>query len=141
MDVHAYRSAFLTDPQPEPRFAFGGSGGAVLYFRDYDDAVAYYTAVLGDPAYIEGPGTRGWRIGPAWLTLLAGGTGKPENTEITLRMDEPAEAERLQAAFIDAGGTGAEPSDQLMYDPIRACPVTDPFGTQILVYALRDTAG
>lgn len=32
-----------------------------------------------------------------------------------------------------AGGNGCEPSDQLMYEPIRCCPVVDPFGTKIVV--------
>ncbi|MCB8953671.1 MAG: hypothetical protein H6650_16825 [Ardenticatenales bacterium] len=41
--------------------------------------------------------------------------------------------EPLQTAFFAAGGAGIAPSDQLMYEPIRACPVTDPFGTNILI--------
>jgi hypothetical protein len=48
-------------------------------------------------------------------------------------MKTPAEAERLQAAFIKAGGSGEPPSDELMYEPIRFCAVQDPFGTSILV--------
>ena len=50
-------------------------------------------------------------------------------------MQSPAEADRLHAAFIAAGATGPAPSDQLMYEPVRFCPVIDPFGTEILVYA------
>ena len=50
-------------------------------------------------------------------------------------MKTPKEAERLQAAFIEAGGTGPGPSDQLIYEPIRSCPVRDPFGTDILIAA------
>jgi hypothetical protein len=48
-------------------------------------------------------------------------------------MQTPAEAERLQAAFIKAGASGKAPSDQMMYEPIRFCPVQDPFGTSILI--------
>jgi hypothetical protein len=140
MDFEEYRRAYFVDPPPEPRFRFDGVRGATLYFSDYEEAVAYYTEVLGAPEYVEGAGTRGWRVGDSWLTLLAGGDGAPRNTEIGIVVDSPAEAEALQAAFVAAGGTGAEPSDQLMYRPIRACPVTDPFGTEILIHA-PSTAG
>ena len=55
--------------------------------------------------------------------------------EITLPVDTPEEAERLQKAFIDAGGTGPPPSDELMYEPVRFCPVCDPLGTNLLIIA------
>ncbi len=138
MDLEEYRKAFVVDPAPEPRFGFSGFGGVTIFFTDYEAAVAYYSGVLGPPGYVEGTGTRAWRIGPTWLTLLAGGDGAPRNTEVMLLMDSPAEAERLQAAFVAAGGSGDEPSDQLMFHPVRYCPVTDPFGTQIVVFAIRD---
>jgi hypothetical protein len=53
--------------------------------------------------------------------------------EITLSMLAPQQAKKLHQAFIDAGGQGESPSDQLMYQPIRYCPATDPFGTRILI--------
>ena len=96
-------------------------------------AVDYYAKVLGPPAYAEGTGTRGWQIGAGWLTLLRGSRGNPTNVEITFDMETPTQAEKLQQAFIDAGGKGTPPSNQLMYVPIRACPIVDPFGTEILV--------
>ena len=37
--------------------------------------------------------------------------------------------------MIEAGGRGEPPSDQLMYDPIRCCAVTDPHGTSWVLYA------
>jgi hypothetical protein len=135
MDYEAYQRLHFTNPEPEPRFGFQSVHGATLYFADYDAAVRYYTEVLGEPAYVEGAGTRGWRIGGSWLTLLAGGDGAPSNTEIGFAVESAAEAERLQASFIAAGGTGSEPTDALMYRPVRACPITDPFGTSLLVYA------
>jgi len=137
VDYSEYVATNFVEPAPEPRFDFAGVGGAVLYFADYDAAVAYYTEVLGPPEYVEGPATRGWRIGPHWLTLLAGGSGSPSNTEVAFELATPAEAERLQQAFVAAGATGADPSDALMYTPVRACPVTDPFGTEIMVYGRR----
>jgi hypothetical protein len=133
MDYETYRANFLVDPAPEQRFAFEGGVWATLYFEDYEAAIRYYTQVLGPPSYVEGEGTRGWRIGSAWLTLLQGKAGNPENIELNFVMDSPAEAERLQAAFVEAGGTGSQPSDQLMYVPVRMCPVVDPFGTEIIV--------
>ncbi len=135
MDYDSYRAAHFVDPEPEPRFRFAGIHGATLFFTDFQAAVDYYRSVLGEPVYVEGHGTRGWRIGPTWLTLLAGGHGAPENAEVPIVMASPSEAERLQAAFIAAGGTGPHPSDQLMYRPVRSCPVTDPFGTELLIYA------
>jgi hypothetical protein len=101
--------------------------------------VGFYSQVFGPPAYVEGAGTRGWRLGNTWLTLLQG-EGRPQEIEVTLVMDSPAEAEALQAAFIAAGGQGQPPSDQLMYAPIRYCPVTDPFGVPWLLVAALEPA-
>jgi hypothetical protein len=133
MDYDSYREKFFTQPIPQPRFAYTGLHGLTLYFSDYPAAVAYYQRVLGPPAYVEGDDTHGWQIGQTWLTLLKGIAGNPTNLEIMIVMQTPIEAERLQAAFIDAGGWGDAPSDQLMYEPVRSCPVKDPFGTHILI--------
>ena len=135
MDYDAYVKANFQQPQPEPRFQFTGSFTVTLYFADYERAVAYYTAVLGPPAYVEGTGTRGWPIGEGWLTLLKGGNGRPQNMELSLMMSTPAAAEALQSAFIAAGGKGPQPEDTLMYWPVRVCPVTDPFGMEILIFS------
>ncbi|HLF80936.1 MAG TPA: hypothetical protein VI410_04140 [Anaerolineales bacterium] len=67
------------------------------------------------------------------MTLLQGEKGSPRNTEVTFVMQTPEQADRLQAAFIAAGGAGPEPTDTLMYEPVRYCPVRDPFGTDLLV--------
>lgn len=128
MDYEAYQSAYFVQPPPAPRFQFRGAFGVTLYFAAYETAVAFYTDVLGPPAYVEGAGTRGWRIGDGWLTLLAGENGRPQNVEITLLMATPAEAERLQQAFVTGGGSGSAPVDTLMYEPIRYCAAQDPFG-------------
>lgn len=136
MDYETYRKAYFADPTPQPRYNFSGTFGVTLFFEDYELAVAYYQEVLGPPAYIEGPGTRGWQIGTGWLTLLQGKSGNPRNVEFTLQVDTPQEAERLQGAFIAAGGIGPDPSDVFMYEPIRACPVCDPFGTDIMIISL-----
>lgn len=133
MDYESYKKAYFIDPQPEPRFDFIGLHGVALYFNDYKAAVEYYTAVLGPPAYVEGKSTRGWQIGNIWLTLFPAEAGNPQNAEVHFLLSSPEEAERLQRAFIEAGGKGESPSDQLMYEPLRYCPVRDPFGTSILV--------
>jgi hypothetical protein len=112
MDYDDYRERFFASPQPEMRFAFVGLHGLTLYFANYREAVAYYQDVLGPPAYAEGDDTRGWRIGDTWLTLLQGKSGTPQNVEAMIVMQTPAEAERLQAAFVEAGGLGDPPSDQ-----------------------------
>lgn len=136
MDYDAYRLKYFVDPPPEEKFKFVGIHGATLFFEDYQAAIQYYQAVLGPPAYVEGGGTRGWRVGNTWLTLLQGEAGSPENVEVHIITQDPLEAERLQRSFIEAGGTGPTPSDELMYEPIRYCPVNDPFGTSLLIYSL-----
>lgn len=141
MDYEAYRSAYFAEPAPAPRYRFSGSFGVTLYFEDYEAAVAYYEEVLGPPAYVEGEGTRGWPIGAGWLTLLFGRSGNPRNVEVTFQMEDQEEAEQLQRAFIAAGGEGPAPSDQLMYRPVRSCPVRDPFGTELLIVAPLDGDG
>lgn len=133
MDHAHYREKFFVDPPPESRFEFRGLHGATVYFSDYEAAVNYYTRVLGPPAYVEGEGTCGWQLGNTWLTLLKGKSGNPQNVELNIVMQTPQEADRLHAAFIEAGGAGEPPSDQLMYEPVRYCYVQDPFGTDILV--------
>ena len=133
MNFKEYQKAYFTDPIPEPGFRFSGAFGITLFFEEFNSAVDYYQQILGPPAYVEGEGTRGWQVGSGWLTLLRGKSGNPRNVEVTLQMDTPQEAERLQRAFIAAGGEGPAPSDQLMYVPIRSCPVIDPLGTEILI--------
>ena len=135
MDYAAYRMAYFTDPAPKPRFAYSGVFDVALYFESYDEALAFYSRVLGPPAYVEGENTHGWRIGGSWLTLFPAKQGHPNNVEITLVMASPAEAERLQQAFVEAGGAGEEPFDDVMYEPLRFCPVIDPFGTKLLIVA------
>ncbi len=133
MDYESYKQAYFSNPIPRPKFDFIGLYGFALYINDYKAAVNYYTSVLGPPAYIEGANTHGWQIGNTWLTLFPSKTGNPQNTEIHFLMNSPQEAERLQSAFITAGGKADVPSDQLMYEPLRFCSVQDPFGTSILI--------
>jgi hypothetical protein len=133
MNFDAYRKAYFIDPPPEPRFRFTGSFGATLYFEDFHAAVAFYERVLGPPSYVEGKATRGWPIGSGWLTLLQGRHGNPQNVEITLELETGEEAEALQQDFLAAGAAGPAPSDQLMYRPVRSCPVVDPFGLEIMI--------
>ena len=106
MDYAAYRKAYFVDPAPELRFAFLGVFDIALHYDRYDEALVFYNRVLGPPAYVEGDSTHGWRIGGSWLTLFPARQGNPGNLELTLVMASPAEAERLQEAFIEAGGTG-----------------------------------
>ncbi len=136
MDFESYKKAYFIDPPPTARYDFQRSIGITFYFEQFDSAVRYYTEVLGPPAYVEGKATRGWRLGNGWLTLLRGKADGPRNVEVTFVMASPAEAEKLQQAFIIAGGKGTPPTDELMYEPVRFCPVVDPFGTELLVISL-----
>ena len=138
MDYEDYREKFFTRPAPEQRYEFRGLHGTTLYFEEYEAAVTFYSRVFGEPAYVEGESTRGWQLGNTWLTLLRGERGNPQNMEMNIVMQTPGEADRLQAAFIDAGGIGEAPSDELMYEPVRFCSVRDPFGTHILIICPLD---
>lgn len=138
MDFDTYRNAFFVQPAPRQRFEFKSAFGATVYFESFEEAVAFYGSVLGPPAYVEGDGTRGWPIGNGWLTLLKGEQGNPKNVEITLELETSSQAEALQADFVASGATGQAPSDQLMYRPVRCCPVTDPFGLHLMIIAPLD---
>lgn len=135
MDYDAYREKYFTTPAPQARFAFAGLHGLTLFFAEYEAAVAYYQRVLGSPAYVEGASTRGWRLGNTWLTLLRGKNGSPQNIEMMVVMETPEEVDRLQAAFLEAGGEADPPTDVLMYEPVHSCSVRDPFGTNILIFS------
>ena len=133
MDYDSYKAEYFVDPAPEPRFEVA-TRGTTLFYEDYEQAVAFYSEVLGPPGYIEGNGTRSWILGGTWLTLLQGRSGNPTNVEVPFVTATPDEADRLQAAFKAAGGTGPEPIDTIMGSPVRYCPVTDPLGVDLLVY-------
>lgn len=134
MEYDEYRRKYLVDPPPSPRFDFAGVRGLALFYEDYEQAVGFYSEVLGPPVYVEGDSTKSWQVGDTWLTLLRGKNGNPLNVEVPLITATPAEADRLQAAFIAAGGTGPDPFNTLMGEPVRYCPVTDPLGVELLVY-------
>lgn len=118
MDYEAYRKAYFADPMPQTRFGFSGTFGVTLYIEDFDSALSYYQQVLGPPAYVEGPGTRGWQIGSGWLTLLQGKSGNPHNVEITLQVETPQEAGKLQ-------GPSSQPAEKAQ--PLRMYSCTSPF--------------
>jgi hypothetical protein len=135
MDFDSYYQAYYIQPQPHPRFKYTGNFGITLFYEAFDQAEAFYEAVLGPAGYQEGDHTRGWKIGMGWLTLLKGNKGNPTNVELAFELETPEEAETMQRDFIQAGGSGPAPSDQLMYIPVRSCPVTDPFGVDIMIFA------
>ncbi|MFN2194754.1 MAG: VOC family protein [Anaerolineales bacterium] len=137
MDYETYRQKFFVSPPPKAQFEMSGLYGTTLFYQDYEPALAFYRQVFGPPAYVEGDSTHGWQIGDTWLTLLRGRQGNPVNVELSLVMPSAQEAERLQQAFIAAGGAGPAPSNALMYAPIRACPVTDPFGVTWMIFSRR----
>jgi hypothetical protein len=138
LDFAAYERAFFTMPPPPPRFRFQRISGVAIEVEDLERAQAFYAQVLGPPAYVESD-ARGWRIGQTWLTLLPG-ERRAASVSFSIEVETPQEADRLQRAFADAGATIRPASDQLMYRPIRMCPVVDPFGTDILVISPLPTA-
>ena len=81
MDYEAYRKAYFVDPAPKARYEFGEPFGFTLFFQEYEEAVAFYSAVFGPPAYVEGDSTRGWKLGAIWLTLLRASQDNPTGAE------------------------------------------------------------
>ena len=140
MDYEEYRRKYIVDPPPRPRFELKGVRGLALFYEDYQQAVDYYREVLGDPIYVEGTGTKSWAVGDTWLTLLRGKHGNPRNVEVPFVTTTPQEADRLQRAFVAAGGSGPEPFNTLMGVPVRYCPVTDPLGVELLIYCPLPTS-
>jgi hypothetical protein len=133
MDYQAYRKAFFVEPIPQLSHQIEDVFGLTLFFAEYEEAAAFYSKVLGSPQYVEGENTKGWELGRTWLTLLRAVDGNPRNAEIQLTMANEEEADELQAAFTEAGGIGEEPAEVLMYEPVRIYPISDPFGTDILL--------
>jgi uncharacterized glyoxalase superfamily protein PhnB len=112
-----------------------------LYYEDLEEAIAFYSRVLGPPTDVEeGAGYHGWRMGSTWLTLFASEVGtrpgqNPGNTEFAIQVAEPAQVDSLYQALVDAGATpGWAPEDTRMYVPMRYGYVEDPFGVRIDVY-------
>ena len=128
MDYADYVRSFFRDPMPAERFSTRGVIGATLYYEDYAAALEFVTKVFGDPIYKEGENTHGWHLGLSWLTLFPGKSGNPTNVEVPIYMKSAEELDKLYAAFIAAGATGAAPQNTLMYEPVRMAILTDPFG-------------
>jgi len=109
--------------------------GIDMYLHDWAKAVAFYTHLLGKPRYQEGPDIHGWELGTTWLTIFPD-YGNPDRTQsFTICMPTVKQAESLQKKCENLGAKIRPPSNQLMYKPIRHCPVTDPFGNEVLITA------
>lgn len=128
MDYEEYRRKYFIDPPPQERYEAQGILGATLYYQDYQAALDFVRQVFGNPVYVEGEFTHGWRIGRSWLTVFPAKKGIPTNVDIPLYLQSAGEVDRLYAAFIEAGAIGEEPQNTLMYEPVRMAIVTDPFG-------------
>lgn len=128
MNYEEYRRKYFVDPAPQERFDAEGILGATLYYQDYQAALDFIRQIFGDPVYVEGENTHGWRIGRSWLSVFPAKEGGPSNTEIPIYLQSAEEVDRLYKAFLDAGATGEEPQNTLMYEPVRMAIVTDPFG-------------
>ena len=127
--------------QPEGRFHVVGLAYVSLYYKDFDEAVAFYTRVFGAPLKVDDPGViRGWHLGSTWLTLSPskGGTkpdANPCNTEFAIQVSTPEEVDVLLQVLVDGGArSGRAAEDTEMYDPMRFGYVEDPFGVRIDVF-------
>lgn len=127
-ELQDYKSKYFINPGHVPRFNFHGIRGAALYYQDYPGALAFFRKVFGEPGYVEGEFTHGWRIGDTWLTVFPAGEGAPQNVEVMLYLKTPEEVDRLYDTMLEAGAQGEQPVDSLMYTRVRMAVVQDPFG-------------
>jgi catechol 2,3-dioxygenase-like lactoylglutathione lyase family enzyme len=113
-----------------------------LYFKELDEAVAFYSSVLGAPTEThEGDEGNyiGWEIGDTWLTFFAG-KHNPRSTEFAIQVSSADLVDELYDAFLESGATTCRaPSDTWMYRRMRFACVKDPFGAIVdLVFHLPD---
>ena len=127
--------------ETEGRFHIVGLAYISLYYRDFREAVAFYTRAFGAPLEVDDPGViRGWHLGSTWLTLFPskGGTkpdANPCNAEFAIQVATPEQVDVLLQVLVDAGATpGWAAEDTEMYDPMRFGYVDDPSGVRIDVY-------
>lgn len=113
-----------------------------FYLRDFNKAVAFYSAVFGPPDADEET-IKGWRLGDTWLTLFPaiGNTSvldrNPRNAEFAIQVESPAQVDALYETLLRAGATSCmKPEDTEMYEPMRFCCVDDPVGIRVDVYSL-----
>src|SRR2546423_647789 len=95
-----------------------------LYFKRLQEAIAFYSQVLGPPASVdESREIYGWRMGETWLTLFSSKSGTdpdsdPRNAEFAIQVSSPEEVDRLHKAFVEAGAESfMMPADTTMYEP------------------------
>ena len=119
-------------------FEIVGLGYITIYPLDLRDAISYYTQVFGPPDRDDPlDDVWGWRLGTTWLTLAPNADGtapgaRPANVEFAIEVTSPAEVDRLFDALVTAGASvGREPTDTVMYRPMRYAYVEDPFGVRI----------
>jgi catechol 2,3-dioxygenase-like lactoylglutathione lyase family enzyme len=111
-----------------------------LYVDDFDAAVAFWTGLLGPPAYSEPEGAGrlvGFRLGDTWLTLFprAGGPhpdSGPRGCEFALKVGAPGDVDGLFARMLALGATAVmAPRDTRMYEAMRFACVDTPHGVRI----------
>jgi len=112
-----------------------------LYYESFEEAIAFYTRVFGEPMNVDSPAAIfGWKLGTTWLTLFPSRDGtrpgvNPCNTEYAIQVATPEEVDALLTALVQAGATpGWSAEDTWMYEPMRYGYVDDPFGVRIDVY-------
>lgn len=125
----------------ETPFRIVGLNYVSFYFEEFEEAIAFYTGVLGPPENADAEGKiYGWRMGSTWLTFFPSVVGthrgsNPRNGEFAIQVSSPAEVDELYRTFLAAGARNCmEPEDTEMYEPMRFCCVDDPFGIRVDIY-------
>ena len=119
-----------------------GAAFPSFYLKDYQEAIEFYTKVLGPPENVDVEGgIHGWRLGNTWLTLFPSSIGSNPDTnvangEFAIQVAAKDDVDRLYQRFLDNGAkTCMPPEDTEMYDPMRFSCVDDPFGIRVDIYA------
>ena len=128
MDYESYRRKYFVRPAPKKKAGIIGQQGISVYIKDYQAAQKYYSKVFGAPQYIEGPSVTGWALGEAWFSLFPSKEGNPKNVDFSLLMDSREKVEEIFTEFISAGAKGDPPQESLLYVPVYAAFLKDPFG-------------
>ena len=123
-------------------YAFKGLRYPSFYIKDYEKAIAFYTAVLGPPGNDKAR-IKGWYLGDSWLTLFPAEDlghdpdANPRNAEFAIEVLAPEDVDRLYDAMLAAGATTCmAPDDTQMYEAMRFCAVDDPVSIRIDVFCL-----
>ena len=128
------------ESESSPSFNIVGLNYVSLYFKEFEEAVEFYTKAFGNHTYKEGE-IYGWPMGSTYLTFFPSRNGtstdsNPCNTEFAIQVASPTDVDAIYNHLLSLGAkTCMVPEDTWMYEPMRFACVDDPFGIRIDIYS------